>query len=130
MLIAVVTTGSPGTGCTAKVADLLVCAPTEPDGERMLTGIHLLLEVFFSDRLIGVTSCPWSGLQQNCSICKSFEILSCAISASSSNSSIYRRRSGIRLARANPLSSAVWGSIAANWSALVNIGRLMKTAVS
>jgi predicted RNase H-like HicB family nuclease len=53
MLIGVVTTGSPAMGYTAKVPDLPTCVATDPDMERVLTRIHLVLEGFFSDRLRG-----------------------------------------------------------------------------
>jgi hypothetical protein len=58
MLIGVVTTGSPTMGYTAMVPDLPACLATDPDMERVLTRIHLVLEGFFSDRLIAGDELP------------------------------------------------------------------------
>ena len=80
MLIGFVTMGGPARARNARVPDLAICAATVSDMERLLTLINLVVEGFFSNKLIGVTICPCSVLQQNSSICQIFAILSFAIS--------------------------------------------------
>ena len=80
MLIGLVAMGGPARARNARVPDLAICAATVSDMERLLTLINLVVEGFFSHKLIGVTICPWSSFQQSCSICQIFQILSFAIS--------------------------------------------------
>jgi predicted RNase H-like HicB family nuclease len=49
---------NPAGGFTATVPDIPGCAATDPDIERVLTRIHLVLEGFISDSLIDGQELP------------------------------------------------------------------------